>query len=322
MSRVDRNNRADLVRRRRREQANKRLTDSAVLATRTVTPITSRTRVLPASPRRPVAGRRRERSVSMPGIELQMPAISFSGPGSRSRFLSFALCLILGGALYAAGASPTFRAAPPQVYGNARVPAEEIAAALGMENSQVFSLIPADLEKQLRLSLPELKAVRVTVGLPNEVFVEVVERTPVVEWHQGDSYTWIDETGVAFRPRGVVDGVLVVQALNAPQAVDVPEDDPLAPRPFISTDLVAAIRTLAPQAPQGVGLMYDERYGLGWNDPRGWQAFFGSDGRNMEMRLKVYQSMVEMVSAKGITPFLMSVQYPSAPYYRVSNTDG
>ena len=65
-------------------------------------------------------------------------------------------------------------------------------------------------------------------------------------------------------------------------------------------------------------MLYDERYGLGWTDSRGWQAYFGTEARDMALKLQVYESMVQMVDARGIRPAFMSVQYPSAPYYRMT----
>jgi len=312
--------RAALVRRRRKQHATKRLTDSAVLSTRPITPITARTSVMPLAPQkdRPAVRRRNDAAWSLPGIEVRMPAISFSGPGAKWRFVSFGLSLLLGASLYLTGTSSTFRAGALQVSGNQRIAAEEIDAALGIGNSQIFKLIPAELEKRLRLNFPELLAARVTVGLPNQVYVEVTERTPIVVWNQDGGYTWIDESGVAFRPRGTAMNIIAVQAQNAPNPVTTAASDPLTPLPFISADLVAAIKILGPQAPAGTALIYDARYGLGWADNRGWRVFFGDQARDMALKLRVYDSMVQMVGTKAIRPEFISVQYPSAPYYRMS----
>ena len=38
----------------------------------------------------------------------------------------------------------------------------------------------------------------------------------------------------------------------------------------------------------------------------------------MALKLRVYNSLVQMVNAKGITPAFISVQYPKAPYYRMT----
>ena len=312
--------RSETVRKRRKQQAGERLTNSAVLATRTIAPITSRTSAMPMAPQagRPVARRRNEAAWSMPGIEIRMPMISFSGPGAMWRFVSFGLSLLLGAGLYLAATSPAFQAAPPQVSGNQHIPAEEIASVLGIGNAPVIELIPRDLERRLRLNFPELLEARVTIGLPDQVYVELVERTPRIAWHQDGGYTWVDDTGVAFRPRGAADNLISVEAQNAPTPSGASATDPLAPLPFLSPELVTAIKALGPHAPAGTALVYDARYGLGWSDGRGWQAFFGDQARDMALKLRVYESMVEMVGTKGISPAFISVQYPSAPYYRMT----
>jgi cell division septal protein FtsQ len=313
--------RSEAVRHRRKQAATKRLSDSTVLATRPLTPITSRTSAMPAAPHqkeRRAARHRSDAAVSMPGVEIRLPAVSFSGPGAKWRFVSFGISLLLGAAMYMAGTSELFRAGAAQVTGNQRIRADEIGAVLGIGNSQVFTLIPSELERRLRLNFPDILAARVTIGLPNQVYVEVTERTPIVVWNQGSAYTWIDDSGVAFRPRGTAEHVISVQAEQAPSPAITSAGDPLSPLPFISPDLVATIKVLAPYAPSGASLIYDQRLGLGWQDNRGWQAFFGDQARDLSLRLRVYDSMVAMMAAKGIRPEFISVQYPSGPYYRMA----
>jgi hypothetical protein len=92
----------------------------------------------------------------------------------------------------------------------------------------------------------------------------------------------------------------------------------LAPVPYLSTDLVSSIRMLAAQAPAGTAMLFDSRYGLGWSDARGWQAFFGTGAREMSLRLRVYQSLVSTLQARGIAPAFINVQFPTAPYYRMN----
>jgi hypothetical protein len=254
----------------------------------------------------------------MPGIEVRMPTISFSGPGAKWRFVSFGVALLLGAALYLAATAPLFTASVVQVMGNQRITSEEIGAILATGETQVFMLAPAELEKRLRLNFPDLLAANVTIGLPNHVYVGIVERTPILAWYQDGGYTWIDESGVAFRPRGEAGNLITVQAQNAPQPVAVAVADPMAPLPYVSPGLVTAARELAPRAPAGAVIIYDVEYGFGWADSRGWQVFFGEQARDVDLKLRVYDSLVEMVAAKGIRPAFINVQYPSAPYYRMS----
>jgi hypothetical protein len=56
---------------------------------------------------------------------------------------------------------------------------------------------------------------------------------------------------------------------------------------------------------------------LGWNDPNGWEVFFGSQGNDMNQKLAVYKSLVERLQSEGIQPALISVEYIHAPYYRM-----
>ena len=88
--------------------------------------------------------------------------------------------------------------------------------------------------------------------------------------------------------------------------------------PYVSEDMVKAIQILAPNVPSGATLTYDPRYGLGWQDSRGWQAYFGSGAKDMTTRIRVYQSLVNSLLQRGVYPVFISVQYPNAPYYRLS----
>jgi hypothetical protein len=317
---IEARSRAEQVRRRRKQEAGKRLSNSAVLATRPVAPITARASLLQAgqSRGRPVARRRSDAALSMPGIEVRLPTISFSGPGAKWRFVSFGVVVLLGAAIYLAITAPAFSASAVQVTGNQRIASGEIGAVLGTGDTQVFMLEPGELEKRLRLNFPDLLTANVTVGLPNQVFVEVAERTPILAWYQEGGYTWIDDTGVAFRPRGEGGSLITVQAQNAPKPVSVAVADAMAPLPYISPEQVATARELAPHTPAGSAIIYDAQYGFGWADSRGWQVFFGEQARDVDVKLRVYDSLVQMVAAKGIRPSFINVQYPSAPYYRMS----
>ncbi len=314
--------RAESVRLRRREQSQKRVTKSSVLATRPLPPITSRDGMAYVGPQRnaPASTRRKFQSaLSMPGIEVQLPAIQITGDGIRSRLLPALISLLLCAALYLGATLPEFHAAPAQVTGNERISAEEINTVLGTTGQSIFALTSSALEARLRLNFPDLESVHVVVDLPNTINVALVERKPVLLWQQGTGYTWIDANGVAFRPRGAAAGLVAVSAEAAPPApVAGATADPLSPAPYLSPDLVKAIQTIAPDVPQGTVVEYDPQYGLGWADSRGWKVFFGFDAKDMPLKLQVYKSLVDSLAQQGIHPTFISVQYANAPYYRIS----
>jgi hypothetical protein len=299
--------RADLVRTRRRQQAQKRPKQIHTLVTRSLPRATS-----------PNTKRRFQAAFSMAGFELKFPSISLPTVEVKSRFLSLMLCLLLGSGIYLSFTLPEFQVTKPQVYGNQRLSAEEIDSVLSSTGQPIFTLVPSDLETRLRLNYPELTSAKVTLGLPNIVIVNVVERQPVILWQQGGGFTWIDQTGIAFRPHGSAKKLIQVNATAAPPPGSSVVNDPLSPTPYLPSDLVKAIETLAPSVPAGSTMVYDPKNGLGWLDSRGWQVTFGNDASDMALKLQVYQSLVASLTQQGITPAFISVQFVNAPYYRMS----
>jgi cell division protein FtsQ len=313
--------RAETVRLRRRQQVQRRQAEPTALVTRPLPAITSRNNanyITPRSISRPSTHRRFQAVLSMPGFHVRMPALVLPRIEAGSRLVSGFLCLCLAASLYLVWTLPEFRVVAAQVSGNERIDGNEINAVLNPAGQPVFTFLPADLETRLRLNYPELASARVTLDLPNVMIVDVTERQPLILWQQNNGYTWIDAEGVAFRPRGAVDGLISVAALGAPPTGQPSSNDPLSPVPYISTDLVKAIRTLAPSLPEGTTMVYDPGYGLGWADARGWQIFFGSESKDMALKLQVYQSLVASLMQRGIFPAFISVQYANAPFYRMS----
>jgi hypothetical protein len=82
--------------------------------------------------------------------------------------------------------------------------------------------------------------------------------------------------------------------------------------------MVQAVKGLAGHVPPGVPILYDPKSGFGWNDPRGWRAYFGTSARDVELKMRVYEAMVNSLTQRGIKPAMINVTYPAAPYYRMS----
>jgi cell division septal protein FtsQ len=168
------------------------------------------------------------------------------------------------------------------------------------------------------LNYPELTSAQVDVYLPNYVYVTVVERQPVVMWQQSGGFTWIDGTGVAFRPRGEAAGLVLVNAVDAPPAGVQTSTDPYSPPPFIQKEYVDAALALAPLVPAGSTLTYSAADGFGWKDPRGWTVAFGTSAHDMPLKIRVYQALVESLTQKSKVPEFISVVHPDGPYYRMA----
>ena len=318
--------RSDLVRLRREREKKQRMQRAVTEVTRTPGSAVGRSRQEITQPKRrtsrpnnPRSARRRFQNALLPvAPDADLRGISISRPNLGKRLPSFLLVALLGAALYFAFNLPQLRVTQAQVIGNQMIPAEEINSALNIAGEPAFLLMPSKLETQLRLSFPELVSAEVDVTLPNVVSVQVEERTPVIRWEQGPSYTWISEDGIAFRPRGEAQGLIPVLAVSAPPIEQDVSPDPLTPAPFISPDMVLAIQGLAGHVPPGVTILYDSTFGFGWNDPRGWRVYFGTKGSDIELKMRVYASLVTSLAERGIQPALINVTYPTAPYYRLT----
>lgn len=322
MSEMKETTRAELVRFRREQERAKELQRAMKQATMPVPPPAARAKPDAAkkiSTPKPASGKRRfQIALHMPRVDLRaihMPTITHLRFGWR--LLSFFLAALLGSAIYLAFTRPELRVNEAQVTGNQILTPAEINSVIGVTGQPIFTLIPSDLETRLRLNYPELASVHVAASLPNLVTVQVIERKPVIRWEQSGGYTWVAEDGVAFRPRGEMIGLISVVAESAPPVIGS-GTDPLSPTPFISVEMVQSLKGLAGHVPPGAVILYNEAFGFGWNDPRGWRAYFGTTASDVELKMRVYEQMVNSLTQRGIRPALINVTYPTAPYYRMN----
>jgi hypothetical protein len=268
---------------------------------------------VPARPlRRSKAKRRFDVALNVPGAEVRLPALPTIQ--LNWRWASGALILVLAFLLYTVWNSAAYRVEMVEMVGLERLSANDVNVVLGLLGQSVFMVDPATAKEDLVKAYPELKDVQVSVGLPARVSVTIVERAPIIAWKQGGTEKWIDADGVAFPPRGDVDALMVVEAQDAPLG---DAQIFVTSNLFIEADLLQAIQIMATQAPTGTALVYDREHGLGWMDGRGWQAYFGLDFSNMDMKLKVYQQISGEIERQNIHPALVSVEYVHAPYYRM-----
>lgn len=313
--------RADLVRIRRERENAQQMKRAALEAARPIPQTTTRVDPDIARPRRksanPGRGRRRFQ-IALPMSRTDVRTINMPRMRYGWRSLSLIFATSLGLLIYLAFQRPELRVVQAEIIGNRLLAPSELNSVLNVAGQPIFTLIPQDLETRLRLHYPELVSVKVDVSMPNHVSVNIVERQPVIRWEQGGGYTWIAEDGIAFRPRGEVLGLISVVALSGPNIENLKPVDPLTPTPFISTEMVESLRGLAGHVPPGESILYDAGLGFGWNDPRGWRVYFGTSANDVELKMRVYESMVASLTQRGIRPALINVTYPTAPYYRMS----
>jgi cell division protein FtsQ len=275
--------------------------------------------------------RRFDVPLKVTGAEMRLPAIPLINLGWRA--VSLFMVLMMSASLLLMWKAPVFQVTTVEGVGIKRLTVADLNAVLGTFGKSIFSLDPNALRQTLKVAFPELSKISVRVNLPAKVTVVVTERQPIITWTQDGVETWVDGEGISFPPRGVSEAALVkVEGYGTP-----PSETPAAPtdeqsgtaagilsmlasdRPAIrlSPELVAAILALGAKMPADTVLVYDSQHGLGWNDPNGWDVFFGNEDQDMDMKLSVYQALVERLKSEGIQPALISVEYVHAPYYRM-----
>jgi len=304
--------RSEAVRQRRKQQSTRRLAQTVQRAHK---PMVKQARPTTYKPAARSKTRRQHYDIAfaLGTAEVRAPGISIPKPGTR--LVSGILVILLGFALYMLWNSPTFTIRGAELVGNQRLGTTEINVALPLDQP-IFVARPDVIEQTLRLLYPELASVDVQVAIPNRIIVSVAERIPVIAWYQDNAMTWIGLDGVAFQPRGQVEGLIPVLASGSPPTVPAdPQQPDLAPS-FLATDVIQSIIALIPYMPSGTTLTYDPIYGLGWQDSRGWLVYFGENSSNIPMKLVVYQAIVDHLTRSGIRPALVSVEYLDAPYYR------
>ncbi len=266
----------------------------------------------------PTARRKRRRPrkrVDLPlrsGAELALPAIPIVHPGWR--LLSALLSLLLTLTIFWAWNAAAYRVEGIELAeGIQRVTEEDILTLIPLRGTPIFAVDAAMLTAQLKAGFPELADPRLSVGLPASIRLQAVERQPVLAWVQDGRTMWIDMQGVGFPPRGTADSLVTVLAEAAPSA----EAGSLS-GVSIPPETVEACLQVSHIAPEEAPLVYSQEHGLGWQDPLGWQVYFGHHLGDIEGKLHTYVAIVNYLQSNDIHPVLVSLEYPQAPYYRLT----
>ena len=149
-------------------------------------------------------------ALNVPGAELRLPALPRVRFGWR--FLSGILVVGLLGLLYTLWNSPIYQVNTANVSGIKRLSTNEINMVLDVGGASVFAVEPKKIVWDLSEAFPELYNISVRVQFPAQVSVSVEERQPVLTWQQDGLTLWVDESGVAFPPRGDAPVSVMIEA--------------------------------------------------------------------------------------------------------------
>ncbi len=240
------------------------------------------------------------------GAEVQLPAMPTIHAGAR--LLSALLLAASIWGLYQLFTAPVFQTRAVKIEGARLLSPAQIQSIAGVDGRPVFLFDPAVATERL-LAQPEVAAARVSVRWPGGVEVELIERTPMIEWNDAGRSWWLSAEGIAFLKRGAWPGMVRVSSESA--VLNIGEDPAQA---AIEADILLAASVLSAQVPEIAQLTFDPVRGLGFNDQRGWKASFGVGG-DMVMKYRLYSAIAGGLDLRGIRPGLVSVENPLAPYY-------
>ncbi|MGB4594595.1 MAG: FtsQ-type POTRA domain-containing protein [Anaerolineaceae bacterium] len=266
-------------------------------------------------------------SAGTEGTEVRLPAL----PNVRIgwRFLSALITVVAAGALLYMAISNDLRISNVNLAGAQRVSAEEIIRSITVGGLPIVEVVPTEIEKSILATFSEIGSAKVTVEFPNIVNVIVSERQPLIAWLKEDQVSlWIDKDGYSFNPRGDSTGLLAVHSTGEPPHplgwVDPksityvnPDEADTSVKPSVDQAFVHAVEKLSTILPEGTNLLHKPDTGLGWNDPNGWQVYFGSDSEKIDQKLIVYETIVDSILVQNLHPVMISMEFLHAPYYRL-----
>ena len=258
---------------------------------------------------------------SNPGVEIRLPSLPVFKIGWRALSIIMVSCLVF--LFYYLWNLPMFMVSSIDVKGALRLAPEVIISSLSVVDKTIFNIDPVQLEEILSRTFPQLSEISVKIKFPAQVFVEVIERVPMISWQFQEESFWIDGNGYVYESQGDSEKLVIVNANIEPpmEFTDFEETglegDSLQPQGYIPMELVSAIFKSKSHAPEEAELVYDTQHGLGWLDSRGWDVFLGSDISDLDPKFLIYQAVLEKLQSDGLQPALINVEYIHSPYYRM-----
>ena len=222
------------------------------------------------------------------------------------RMASLAIVLLFGALLFYVLSTPDYFVESVNLGGASYVSAQEIYKASGLGREHIFwvkaETVKANIEK-----LPGIISAQVELAWPNQVTITVNERRPKLVWRQGGESVWVDADGAMFPARAKLPDLLPVAVDDARLPVSKSQGVPI--------EAIRGALQLEALRPNIELLHYDSKNGLSYQDGRGWRGYFGV-GTNMEVKLAVYETLVDDLVRRRIQPKAISVANPDAPFYR------
>jgi cell division protein FtsQ len=202
--------------------------------------------------------------------------------------------------------TPSFFVYGAQIRGNEALSAREIYLASQVDRQSIFWVNPEKIESQIA-ALPNVKSVDVSVALPRQVTIDVVERQPELLWQTGQEIWWIDKEGTVVPPKTEVEEMLKII-----------DDDmqPLEAGYKIDPTIIKGSQALRLLAPNVSIIRHTRAQGLIVSTPEGWPVFLG-DGSEMRAKLVVLSALLPDLREEENPPLYIDLRNPLRPVYKL-----
>ncbi len=256
----------------------------------------------------------------------------------NARWVSLAIVALAAYALYIIGSDERFYLNYIPVEGASTLDINEVVAASGLAGRHIFAADPQEAADHIH-EVQGVVTATVTLYWPNDVLIRVSEKPPLATWQEGDLSYWIDADGQLSKARSDTIGLLSIisdipvakapvvtvadkKAAEEEAAADAEDTaaeelGPGSQAAFVPREVLAGALQLRELRPNIDKLHYKPADGLGYQDGRGWMAYFGT-GRDMHQKLVVYETIVAELLAQGVHPAYISVANQYKPYYRLN----
>lgn len=294
---------------RRRTRAKQNKTEPRTRRARTRVGAAPRVRVLTPSPRQATPNRRATFELGAPRITLDPWRTTRDWRASRPKFFAAVVLIVLLLGLYQLFNNDMFFVNDIALSGNKIVPRGEVSNTAGVRGWNIFFVEPAALKARVR-AMPEFKDVQVDVTLPNEVDVDVFERTPRFVWESGGKNYWVDGEGIAMRARG-----------NVPNGWQLREAEGTTYKygDRVNSDAFnAAVSLLNAWQAAPHYFEWTRQHGLTVRESHGWLTYFGS-ANQMADKIAAFKIVSDQILREKRAVTLIDLG-SGLPYYQEAIT--
>lgn len=227
---------------------------------------------------------------------------------NQSRIFGLCVLALFGWVLYLTFSMEDFFIYNADIQGNQILAAEEIYAASQVDSLSVFWVNPKTVKANIE-ALPNIKTADISLSLPSNLRIDVVERNPEIIWKTGDTVWWIDNEGTFVPPRAEVP--VDDKRLRIIDA----EGRPIQANDKIDLAIVRGAQLIQQQKPDVYELLYTQQHGLIYRTPEGWPVYLGRS-KNFDAKLLVADSLRFDLIAREVSPTFIDVRNPLRAVYK------